>query len=80
MDEEIKIIELAKIIKKLYFKKSKINLGPITQGSPARRVPNMKKTKSKTKIFTNTNLKEGVKKTLNWYISDLKKENEKIFK
>ena len=73
MDEEIKIIELAKIIKKLYFKKSKINLGPITQGSPARRVPNMKKTKSKTKIFTNTNLKEGVKKTLNWYISDLKK-------
>ena len=40
----------------------------------------MKKTKIKTKIFTNTNLKEVVKKTLNWYISDLKKENEKIFK
>lgn len=73
MQEEIKIIELAKLLKKLYFDKSRILLGSITQGSPIRRVPNMKKTNSKTKIYKNTKLYEGIKKTLNWYISQFER-------
>ena len=42
MKEEISILNVAKKIKKIVYNKSKIKKGPITPGSPVRRVPDMK--------------------------------------
>ena len=76
MKEEIKIIDLAKKIKKLVFKKSSLIKGKITSGSPTRRVPCMKKTIQETKISNFTNIDLGLSTTVNWYIKNINK-NEK---
>ena len=72
MQEEIKMVDLAKIIKKLVNKKSRIMRGSVTKGSPKRRSPDMKKTikYSKFKNFTPLNL--GLMKTANWYLKSFK--------
>ena len=71
MNEEIKIINLAKNIKKMFFQKSNLVLGSITQGSPVRRVPNMSKTEKITKEKKYISLKQGLKKTFSWYKNNL---------
>ena len=77
MNQEIKIIDLAKKIKNLVFKKSNLVRGEVTKGSPTRRVPNMKKTIKKTKIKKFTNIDKGLLQTVNWYLNDIKKKYEK---
>ena len=77
MKQEIKIIDLAKKIKNLIFKKSNLINGQITNGSPLRRVPNMNKTIKKTKIKEFVNLDKGLFQTINWYLNDIKKKYEK---
>jgi len=77
MNQEIKIIDLAKKIKNLVFKKSNLVRGRVTKGSPTRRVPNMIKTIKKTKIKKFTNIDKGLLQTVSWYLSDIKKNYEK---
>jgi nucleoside-diphosphate-sugar epimerase len=77
MTQEIKIIDLAKKIKNLVYKKSNLINGQITKGSPLRRVPNMNKTIKKTKIKKFINLDKGLFQTINWYLNDIKKKYEK---
>ena len=74
MREEIKIIELAKKIKKLVFKDSNLLKGSITLGSPKRRVPDMKKTIKKMKSRQFIDIDQGLFKTVNWYLRKLKNE------
>ena len=44
MKEEINMFNLAKKIRKLIFNNAKLKKGKITEGSPPRRVPDMKRT------------------------------------
>lgn len=67
MNEEISIIKLANKIKRLFSYKINLKNGEITQGSPYRRVPDMKKTLKFTKIKKFTNLNQGLLKTFKWY-------------
>ncbi len=73
MKEEIKVIDLAKKLKKTLFRKSKLIRGPITAGSPFRRVPDMNKTQKAIKKYKYTNLNNGLIKTLDWYLKELKR-------
>ena len=74
MKEEIKMFNLAKKIRKLVFNKAKLKKGKITEGSPFRRVPDMKRTLGEIEKIKFTNLDQGLKITYNWY-----KKNEKKF-
>ena len=67
MKEEIKIFNLAKKIKKIIHKKSKLKKLFVTKGSPPRRVPCMRKTLKKISKMKFTNLDDGIKKTFYWY-------------
>ena len=64
--EEIKIYELAKLIKNILKSSVILEKGEITPGSPSRRVPDMKKNIKITKIRKLISLDEGIKKTINW--------------
>ena len=72
MREEIKIFDLAKIKKKKLNSRAKLLKGPVTSGSPPRRVPNMRKTLKKSKHRNFVNLNQGLKNTINWYIKNEK--------
>ena len=67
--EEIKIIDLANKIKRLLMSDKKIIKGPVTPGSPIRRVPDLRLTKKITKISKFTNLNMGLKKYIFWYLN-----------
>ncbi len=67
MKEEISMMNLAKKIKRLFSYKIDLKNGEITQGSPHRRVPDMKKTLKFTKIKKFTSLNQGLSKTFRWY-------------
>lgn len=67
--EEIKIIDLAKRIKKLLLSDKKIIMGSITPGSPKRRVPDLKLTKKFSKVKKFTNLNVGLKKYIFWFLN-----------
>lgn len=71
MKEEISMIEVANKIRKLIYKKSKIKKGNNTLGSPARRVPDMKKTIKYSRIKNFTSFDEGLKKTVRWYLNNI---------
>tara|TARA_B100001094_G_scaffold331049_1_gene398121 strand:+ start:1044 stop:2021 length:978 start_codon:yes stop_codon:yes gene_type:complete len=72
MKKETKIMDLARILKKEIFKKAKLINGEITPGSPSRRVPDMKKTQRILKNSQYTSLENGLRKTIEWYLKDLK--------
>ncbi len=72
MKEETKIFDLAKKIQSHINFESGIFKGPVTPGSPKRRIPEMAKTLKLFKNFDFINLDEGLQKTLDWY-----KNNEK---
>ena len=72
MKEEIKMINLAKKIREIIYENSNLKKGKVTLGSPIRRVPNMNKTIKKTSIKNFILLKEGLRKTVNWYANNLK--------
>ena len=67
MREEVEILKLAKKLKSLIFKNSKIKKGTITLGSPERRVPDMKKTLKSIPYKKFINLNEGLMRTYEWY-------------
>lgn len=64
--EEIKIYKLAKLIKKILKSNIILKKGPITLGSPPRRVPNTKKNIKISKSKDYVSLKEGIKETIDW--------------
>tara|TARA_B100002052_G_C15582428_1_gene462886 strand:+ start:120 stop:629 length:510 start_codon:yes stop_codon:yes gene_type:complete len=66
-NEETKIFDLANIIKTLLNSKTKLNRGIITQGSPPKRFPNIKKIKILGYKNKFNNLKSGIIKTIKWY-------------
>ena len=66
-NEETKIFDLAKIIKKLLNSKKKLLKYTDTDGSPKRRVPDMKKNYKIFKKKRYINLESGVEKYINWY-------------
>lgn len=68
--EEIKIYELAKKIQNIMKKKYLIKKGIITEGSPQRRVPDMKHTLSRIKSKNFVKLDDGLLKTISWYINE----------
>jgi nucleoside-diphosphate-sugar epimerase len=70
--KEIKIIELAKLILKLTESDSKIEFHPLPPDDPKRRCPDTSKAEQIIKWKVETNLKEGLNKT----ISYLRKNNQ----
>ena len=69
---EIKIIDLAKLILVILKKKLKILPMQITQGSPYRRCPSMNKYRRLTNKVKFTSLRVGLKNTLEWYLNNSK--------
>jgi nucleoside-diphosphate-sugar epimerase len=67
MNEEIKIIDLAKKIRVILKSNKKIIPKKNTIGSPGRRVPDTTKIMKITNLKKFTNIDQGLKKTLNWY-------------
>jgi len=66
---EIKMYELAKLIKDILKSNVILKKGVITPGSPSRRVPDTKKNFKITKFKKFVTLREGIKKTINWVYS-----------
>lgn len=65
-DNEITILELAKIVKKLSNSKSEFIYRTIPEGDPKRRCPDLTKIKRIVGWKPSTKVEEGVTKTLNW--------------
>jgi nucleoside-diphosphate-sugar epimerase len=68
--KEIKIFDLAKIINNFSHIKKILLHGPITSGSPKRRIPSLQKISKEIKNYNQTKLVVGIKKTLDWYAND----------
>lgn len=64
---EITILELAEIIKKMTNSKSKIVFRPIPEDDPKVRMPDIAKAKKHLNWEPKVNLEEGLKKTINWF-------------
>jgi len=65
-DNEITILELAKIILKLTNSKSKIVNNPLPKDDPMQRRPDLNKSQSILGYKTQVDLEEGLVKTINW--------------
>ena len=70
-DSEISIEELIKLCWKVVGKKFSLKRVENTIGSPMRRAPNMEKTKKFVGQVRETNLEYGIKKTYDWYLSNV---------
>ena len=68
--KEIKINDLARLINKFSINKKRLVSGPMTLGSPHRRIPSLKKISNEIKKNKETSLFQGVKKTIDWYLND----------
>lgn len=66
-DKEIKIIELAKIIKKLTNSRSEFTFEPLPVDDPEKRKPGLEKIKKELGWQPETNLQEGLKKTIDFF-------------
>ncbi len=67
MNEEIRIIDLVKKIKKILNSKKNLKLKENTLGSPIRRVPDTREIQKICKLKKFSNLNEGLIKTISWY-------------
>jgi UDP-glucuronate decarboxylase len=63
-DEEITVVHLAEIIKKLTNSTSEITFGPLPQDDPLRRCPDISKAKQILEWRPKVKLEEGLKKTI----------------
>jgi nucleoside-diphosphate-sugar epimerase len=66
-EPEIAIVELAQLIAAVVGKQLKIVPGGDTAGSPPRRRPDMKRTRSLTGFEPVISLREGIERTYEWY-------------
>lgn len=65
--DEIKIIELAKLIKRLTGSKSEIVFKPMPEGDPLRRKPDITRAKRFLRWEPKVGLEEGLKETVEWF-------------
>ena len=65
--EEYKIIDFAQIIKELTDSKSPIVFKPLPQDDPKQRKPDISRIKTTLQWEPKISLKEGLKKTINWF-------------
>jgi nucleoside-diphosphate-sugar epimerase len=65
-DEEITVIDLAKMVKKLAGSSSNITFGPLPQDDPYRRCPDITKAKQILGWRSKIKLGDGLKKTIKW--------------
>lgn len=65
-DEEIRIINLAKLIIKLTKSESKIVFEPLPPNDPKRRCPDLRKAKKLLEYEPKVSLKEGLEETIEW--------------
>ncbi|MEM2618744.1 MAG: UDP-glucuronic acid decarboxylase family protein [Candidatus Hadarchaeales archaeon] len=68
-DEEIKIIDLAKLVRKLLNSKSEICFQPLPKDDPRRRCPDITKARKILHWRPKTSLKNGLLKTAEWMLS-----------
>jgi len=66
-NEEMKIMELAKLIKKLTKSKSEISFHPLPQDDPKRRCPDITKAKKILGWHPATTMNEGLTETTTWF-------------
>lgn len=66
-EPEVTIRSLAEMILKTAGSKKSITIGPVTEGCPSRRCPDMTKTKKATGYNSAVHLEEGLKRTFEWY-------------
>jgi nucleoside-diphosphate-sugar epimerase len=67
MDEEISIAVLAEYILEVIGKPLRVRHGPVTEGSPARRVPDIGAAVAITGFIPSTDLRVGLERTFKWY-------------
>lgn len=67
--QEVRIIELAKLVKKLTKSQSKIKFTKLPTDDPRRRKPNIAKARKMLKWEPRVNLEEGLKRTIEYYES-----------
>jgi UDP-glucuronate decarboxylase len=65
-DEEITVIDLAKMIKSITGSSSSITFGPLPQDDPQRRCPDITKAKQVLGWRPKVKLEDGLKKTIKW--------------
>ena len=73
---EVTMREVGEMVIDVTGKKLEIESLPPPPGSPERRCPSMKKTIKYTKYEPQTSLKDGIKKTFNWYKENVFDGNE----
>ena len=66
-DEEIKIVDLARIIHEIIGRRFTYKLLPPREGDPTRRIPSIKKAISLTDYRPKISLRDGLKRTIEWY-------------
>lgn len=71
-DEEISILELAKIILALTSSHSRITFEPLPPDDPKRRCPDLKKARELLDFSPKVNLEEGLKRTISWMKNQLR--------
>ena len=66
-DVEMRIMDLAKLIKRLLGSKSEISLNPLPAGDPRRRCPDITKAKKILKWEPRISIEEGLRRTCKWF-------------
>ena len=66
-DEEIKIIDLAKLILKLTNSTSRISFEPLPPDDPRKRCPDLRKAKKLLDYEPKINLREGLRRIIDWF-------------
>ena len=66
-EKEMKVIDLAMLVKKLTNSKSEISFGPLPPGDPKRRCPDIGRAKKILNWAPGTSLEGGLKKTIQWF-------------
>ncbi len=76
-DEEISIEELVRFVGNLLNFSGEYKVAPTFPGSVSRRCPNIEKAKKDLKYLPRTSWKDGVMKTVNWYLDFINENEEK---
>tara|TARA_A100001015_G_C15016976_1_gene726005 strand:+ start:215 stop:853 length:639 start_codon:yes stop_codon:yes gene_type:complete len=70
---QIKIIELAKIIRQKINPKLEFKFNPMPQDDPFQRQPNIQKAKEKLGWFPEMSFEQGLEKTIDWFVDLINK-------
>ena len=76
-DEEISIEELVRFVGNLLNFSGEYRAAPTFPGSVSRRCPNIEKAKKDLNYLPRTSWKDGVMKTVNWYLDFINENEEK---